>query len=202
MIISTKPYLNNIQRTLNKEAFYKSEKNYSYKFLREEIKRELRFIDEYVPFNVINLIIKYVKMFEEIYLLGDYVYCDSEEKHFINHIDICFENYTIVWNLVTNKVECIENEKEVENPLVKFITENLNTQPNENQIMSNKKKVYKYVVTYRSKPILNEETGNYIHLETGCYKWVKEDTNEIETIKYMSVNEARTAIFKTGYDKY
>lgn len=174
MIISTKPYLNNIQRTLNKEAFYKSEKNYSYKFLREEIKRELRFIDEYVSFNVINLIIKYVKMFEEIYLLGDYVYCDSEKKHFINHIDICFENYTIVWNLVTNKVECIENEKEVENPLVKFITENLNTQSKENQIMSNKKKVYKYVVTYRSKPILNEETGNYIHLETGCYKWVEE----------------------------
>lgn len=202
MIISTKPYLNNIQRTLNKEAFYKPEKNYSYKFLREEIIRELRFIDEYVPFNVINLIIKYVKMFEEIYLLGDYVYCDSEEKHFINHIDICFENYTIVWNLVTNKVECIENEKKVENPLVKFITENLNTQSKENQIMSNKKKVYKYVVTYRSKPILNEETGNYIHLETGCYKWVKEDTNEIETIKYMSVNEARTAIFKIGYDKY
>lgn len=202
MIISTKPYLNDIQRTLNKEAFYKPEKNYSYKFLREEIIRELRFIDEYVPFNVINLIIKYVKTFEEIYLLGDYVYCDSEEKHFINHIDICFENYTIVWNLVTNKVECIENEKEVENPLVKFITENLNTQSKENQIMSNKKKVYKYVVTYRSKPILNEETGNYIHLETGCYKWVKEDTNEIETIKYMSVNEARTAIFKIGYDKY
>lgn len=202
MIISTKPYLNNIQRTLNKEAFYKPEKNYSYKFLREEIIRELRFIDEHVPFNVINLIIKYVKMFEEIYLLGDYVYCDSEEKHFINHIDICFENYTIVWNLVTNKVECIENEKEVENPLVKFITENLNTQPNENQIMSNKKKVYKYVVTYRSKPFYCEETGNYIHLETGCYKWVEEDTTETEVIKYMSISDAKKAIFKTGYDKY
>ena len=202
MIISTKPYLNNIQRTLNKEAFYKPEKNYSYKFLREEIIRELRFIDEYVPFNVINLIIKYVKMFEEIYLLGDYVYCDSEEKHFINHIDICFENYTIVWNLVSNKVECIENEKEVENPLVKFITENLNTQPNENQIMSNKKKVYKYIVTYRSKPFYCEETGNNIYLETGCYKWVEEDTTETEVIKYMSISDAKKATFKTGYDKY
>lgn len=202
MIISTKPYLNNIQRTLNKEAFYKPEKNYSYKFLREEIIRELRFIDEYVPFNVINLIIKYVKMFEEIYLLGNYVYCDSEEKHFINHIDICFENYTIVWNLVSNKVECIENEKEVENPLVKFITENLNTQPNENQIMSNKKKVYKYIVTYRSKPFYCEETGNNIYLETGCYKWVEEDTTETEVIKYMSISDAKKATFKTGYDKY
>lgn len=202
MFISTKPYLNNIQRTLNKEAFYKPEKNYSYKFLREEIIRELRFIDEYVPFNVINLIIKYVKMFEEIYLLGDYVYCDSEEKHFINHIDICFENYTIVWNLVSNKVECIENEKEVENPLVKFITENLNTQPNENQIMSNKKKVYKYIVTYRSKPFYCEETGNNIYLETGCYKWVEEDTTETEVIKYMSISDAKKATFKTGYDKY
>ena len=202
MIISTKPYLNNIQRTLNKEAFYKPEKNYSYKFLREEIIRELRFIDEHVPFNVINLIIKYVKMFEEIYLLGDYVYCDSEEKHFINHIDICFENYTIVWNLVSNKVECIENEKEVENPLVKFITENLNTQPNENQIMSNKKKVYKYIVTYRSKPFYCEETGNNIYLETGCYKWVEEDTTETEVIKYMSISDAKKATFKTGYDKY
>lgn len=202
MIISTKPYLNNIQRTLNKEAFCKPEKNYSYKFLREEIIRELRFIDEYVPFNVINLIIKYVKMFEEIYLLGDYVYCDSEEKHFINHIDICFENYTIVWNLVSNKVECIENEKEVENPLVKFITENLNTQPNENQIMSNKKKVYKYIVTYRSKPFYCEETGNNIYLETGCYKWVEEDTTETEVIKYMSISDAKKATFKTGYDKY
>lgn len=202
MFISTKPYLNNIQRTLNKEAFYKPEKNYSYKFLREEIIRELRFIDEHVPFNVINLIIKYVKMFEEIYLLGDYVYCDSEEKHFINHIDICFENYTIVWNLVTNKVECIENEKEIENPLVKFITENLNTQPNENQIMSNKKKVYKYIVTYRSKPFYCEETGNNIYLETGCYKWVEEDTTETEVIKYMSNSDAKKATFKTGYDKY
>lgn len=202
MIISTKPYLNNIQRTLNKEAFYKPEKNYSYKFLKEEIISELKLIDEYVPFNIINQIIKYVKLYEEIYQLGNYAYCDSEEKHFINHIDICFENYTIVWNLVTNKVECIENEKEVENPLVKFITENLNTQPNENQIMSNKKKVYKYVVTYRSKPILVEETGNHIYLETGCYKWVEEDTTETEVIKYMSIGEARQEIFKTEHDYY
>lgn len=36
------------------------------------------------------------------------------------------------------------------------------------------KKVYKYVVTYRSKPILVEDTGRYITLETGCYKWVEE----------------------------
>lgn len=36
------------------------------------------------------------------------------------------------------------------------------------------KKVYKYVVTYESKPILVEETGHYITLETGCYKWVEE----------------------------
>lgn len=36
------------------------------------------------------------------------------------------------------------------------------------------KKVYKYVVTYESKPILVEDTGHYITLETGCYKWVEE----------------------------
>ena len=36
------------------------------------------------------------------------------------------------------------------------------------------KKVYKYVVTYRSKPFYCEETGHYITLETGCYKWVEE----------------------------
>ena len=36
------------------------------------------------------------------------------------------------------------------------------------------KKVFKYVVTYRSKPFYCEETGNNIYLETGCYKWVEE----------------------------
>lgn len=36
------------------------------------------------------------------------------------------------------------------------------------------KKVYKYVVTYESKPILVEDTGHYITLKTGCYKWVEE----------------------------
>lgn len=36
------------------------------------------------------------------------------------------------------------------------------------------KKVFKYVVTYESKPILVEDTGHYITLETGCYKWVEE----------------------------
>ena len=63
-----------------------------------------------------------------------------------------------------------------------------------------RKKVYKYVTTYRSKPILVEETGNYIYLETGCYKWVEEDdTTGTEAIKYMSVSEARKSIFKSGY---
>lgn len=36
------------------------------------------------------------------------------------------------------------------------------------------KKVFKYIVTYRSKPFYCEETGNNIYLETGCYKWVEE----------------------------
>ena len=36
------------------------------------------------------------------------------------------------------------------------------------------KKVFKYVVTYKSKPFYCEETGNNIYLETGCYKWVEE----------------------------
>lgn len=39
-----------------------------------------------------------------------------------------------------------------------------------------KKKTMKYVVTYTSKPIWNEETKHYIHLELGKYMEVEDDS--------------------------
>ena len=39
-----------------------------------------------------------------------------------------------------------------------------------------KKKTIKYVTTYTSKPIWNEETGRYIHLELGKYIEVEDDS--------------------------
>ena len=62
--------------------------------------------------------------------------------------------------------------------LGKYITDIFANNSSENKVTAKEietgKKVYKYVVTYRSKPILVEDTGHYITLETGCYKWVEE----------------------------
>ena len=62
--------------------------------------------------------------------------------------------------------------------LGKYITDIFANNSSENKVTAKEietgKKVFKYVVTYRSKPFYCEETGNNIYLETGCYKWVEE----------------------------
>lgn len=102
---------------------------------------------------------------------------------------------------IKRKMEIPEIESYIKK-MFDSLTEEYNS--NKSKVMTQvaRKKVYKYVTTYRSKPILVEDTGNYIHLETGHYEWIEEDdTNGIETTKYMSISEARE-IFKSGHDLF
>lgn len=133
----------------------------------------------YTDTNTYYHLLNLIKRFEKDHKNEKYLYDDLIGNKYVRF----YENSTLQYDLEHKKMRVnydVENYvKRISSDVVyKSETQDFRNSLKQSKVTAKEietgKKVYKYVVTYESKPILVEDTGHYITLETGCYKWVEE----------------------------
>ena len=130
----------------------------------------------------LDLLFKKISILEKDFEKDEYLYGSIIGYSYIRY----YKHHTIAYRLDLGVINEYSEENYVSNEITRdvkgkivtssgnYIADSLRKNKVTAKDIETGKKVFKYVVTYRSKPFYCEETGNNIYLETGCYKWVEE----------------------------